>query len=114
MGFGGLSMRVVLLLLLCASVLAGDAFAQQATCTQSYTPQTWTPQTFSPQTHAPQAHSPQGWTPQTGDTQSRPRRRTVRCTLSDEPNDFCFFSSEREFRPGSACTCGNGTRGSIN
>ena len=100
-------MRVVLLSLLCLSVLAGGAFAQQ----QTWTPQTYTPQTFTPQTHAPQAHAPQGWTAQTGEASNRPRRRRVRCSMGGD--DFCVFTTVRDFRPGSPCSC-NGYRGVTN
>jgi len=108
-------MRLVLVVLLSAIVLAcGHASAQQSP--QSYTPQTWTPQTWSPQSHSPPTHAPNTWSPQTGgDTQTRsaPRRRVVKCRLSDEPDDYCSFYSDREFRPGSSCSCGS-SRGSTN
>jgi hypothetical protein len=106
-------MRVVLLLLLLCS-LASAAVAQgQSGGAQGYTPQTWTPQTWSPQQHSPQTHAPQTWTPQTGGD-TRPRRRVVKCTLSNAPDEFCTFFSDRDLRPGSACSCGDGSRGTVN
>ena len=102
-------MRVVLLSLTCVCVLACDAFAQGQ---QTWTPQTYTPQTFTPQTHAPSTHSTQTWTPITGDVTGSLRRRSVRCSIGN--GESCTFIYERELRPGSPCTCGNGTRGSVN
>lgn len=102
-------MRVVWLSLLCASIIACDAFAQQGQ--QSYTPQTYAPQTWTPQSHAPQTHSPPAWTPQTGDVTGSLRRRSVRCSIGG--GEYCVFSSSREFRPGSPCSC-NGRRGTTN
>lgn len=108
-------MFLFLLLLLSVPILASaappafrNAYAQQPS--QSYTPQTYTPQTWSPQTHAPQTWSPQAGAGQAG---SNPRRRLVRCMLSDDVNDYCVFYSDRDSRRGSPCNCG-GSRGRVN
>ena len=107
-------MRMFLYLLLLLSIASGappalrSAYAQQPS--QSYAPQTYAPHTWSPQTHTPRT-----WSPQTGANQDRssPRRRLVKCVMSDDVNDYCVFYSDRESRRGSPCSCG-GSRGRIN
>ena len=106
-------MRVFVLLLLSVNLFASGAAQAQGTSSPSYTPPTYAPPTWTPQTFAPQTHAPQTWSPQTGDNQNRSRRRLVKCMMSDDREDFCLFYSDRDFRRGSPCSCGNG-RGSTN
>jgi hypothetical protein len=90
-----------------------DAYGQQSP--QTYAPQTYAPQTYAPQTYSPPTHSPQTWSQQSGDAQSRPtpRRRLVKCMISDDADDYCVFYTDRDFRRGSPCSC-EGSRGSTN